>query len=106
MQVGLFGLQRHGRCLDGDLFGHRAHFQLGVAVTDGVGRYGQICLREGLEAASCDLEVVLAWRYVCDCVMTGVVRVRFALKASAMVGDNYMCLRHTRAALVRHRTRY
>ena len=106
VDVALFGLQIHYRCLDGDLFGHRAHLQLCVAVGDSVGPDSKTCLSKGLEAAGCDLEVVLPRCYVRNCVMTVVVGVRFTRDARRAVRDNCVCLGHSRAALVRHRTSY
>src|SRR5438034_10783175 len=74
VDVALFGLQIHYRCLDGDLFGHRAHLQLCVAVGDSVGPDSKTCLSKGLEAGGCDLKVVLARCYVRNCVMTEIGR--------------------------------
>src|SRR5207247_10118951 len=44
--------------------------------------------------------------YVRNCVMTVVVGVRFTRDARRAVRDNCVCLGHSRAALVRHRTSY
>ena len=104
VQVGLFGLQIHDGCLDGDLFGNGAHLQFGVAVGDSVGPDSKICLSKGLEPAGCDLEVVLPRCYVRNCVMTVVVGVRFTRNARRTVRDNCMCFGNAGAALVRHRT--
>ena len=88
------------------MFGHCAHLQVDVGIRDGIGPDSQTGLRERLKSADLNREVVVAGGNVNNDIVAGVISVRSTRNAGGTVGDNHMRLRHGRAGLVRHRTRY
>src|SRR5437879_4279684 len=104
MQVCLFGLQVYRSSFYRDLLRNRSDLQPSVCVRNDVGGYRQICLRQRLEPAGCHFKIAVPRRHVCNRVMAAFIRIRLPLNAGGLINERYVCFRHTRPALVRHRT--
>ena len=100
MNVGLFGLQRYSLRLDRDLLRYRAHLQIEVGIRDDVRSDVDTGLRERLETACADGNVVEARGKIGKSVEATGVRIRFFPDARRLIDGGNVRFGHSCAALV------